>query len=43
MMETTAREEMLDRVAREIGLDPLEFRRRNILQTSDLPTCARAA
>lgn len=37
MMETTAREEMLDRVAREIGLDPLEFRRRNILQTSDLP------
>ena len=37
MMETTAREEMMDRVAREIGLDPLEFRRRNILQTSDLP------
>ncbi len=37
MMETTAREEMLDRVAREIGLDPLELRRRNILQTSDLP------
>ena len=37
MMETTAREEMLDRVAREIGLDPLELRRRNILQASDLP------
>jgi carbon-monoxide dehydrogenase large subunit len=37
MMETTAREEMMDRVAREIGLDPLEFRRRNILQVSDLP------
>jgi carbon-monoxide dehydrogenase large subunit len=37
MMETTAREEMIDRVAREIGLDPLEFRRRNILHASDLP------
>jgi carbon-monoxide dehydrogenase large subunit len=37
MMETTAREEMMDRVAREIGLDPLELRRRNILQASDLP------
>ena len=37
MMETAAREEMLDHVAREIGLDPLEFRRRNVLQTSDLP------
>ena len=28
---------MIDVVAREIGLDPLEFRRRNILHRSDLP------
>lgn len=36
-MESLAREEMMDRVAREIGLDPLEFRRRNILGPDALP------
>ena len=41
MMETTAREQMMDYVARQLGLDPLDFRRRNILHQSDLPyTCA---
>ena len=28
MMETVAREQMMDHVAREIGMDPIEFRRR---------------
>ncbi|HEX4528673.1 MAG TPA: xanthine dehydrogenase family protein molybdopterin-binding subunit [Acidimicrobiia bacterium] len=37
MMETTAREQMMDYTARRLGLDPLEFRRRNILHRSDLP------
>ena len=37
MMETTAREQMLDYTARQLGLDPLEFRRKNILHRSDLP------
>src|SRR6202011_4326112 len=31
MIETVTRELMIDRVAREIGLDPLELRRRNII------------
>lgn len=31
MMETVAREQMMDHIAREIGLDPIEFRRRNII------------
>lgn len=41
MMETVAREQMMDHVAREIGIDPIEFRRINIVQASDLPytTC----
>jgi aerobic carbon-monoxide dehydrogenase large subunit len=37
MMETTAREEMIEYTARELGIDPLEFRRKNILHRSDLP------
>ena len=37
MMETTAREQMMDYTARQLGLDPLDFRRRNILHRSDLP------
>ena len=37
MMETVAREQMMDHVAREIGMDPLEFRRVNILHSEDLP------
>ena len=41
MMETVAREQMMDHVAAEIGIDPIEFRRRNIIHQSDLPytTC----
>jgi aerobic carbon-monoxide dehydrogenase large subunit len=37
MMETVAREQMMDHVAREIGMDPIEFRRINIVQQADLP------
>jgi carbon-monoxide dehydrogenase large subunit len=37
MMETVAREQMMDHVAREIGLDPIEFRRRNLVRAEDLP------
>src|SRR3954447_17479236 len=37
MFETTAREMAMDHVAHEIGLDPAEFRRRNLLAASDLP------
>ena len=31
MMETTAREQMLEYTARQLGIDPLEFRRKNML------------
>ena len=37
MMETTAREEMMDATARAIGMDPVEFRRRNVIHRSELP------
>jgi carbon-monoxide dehydrogenase large subunit len=37
MFETVARETMLDLAARDIGLDPLELRRRNVLEQGDLP------
>jgi carbon-monoxide dehydrogenase large subunit len=37
MFETTAREMVLDIVARRIGMDPAELRRRNILRSTDLP------
>ncbi len=37
MMETVAREQMMDVVARQIGIDPLEFRRRNVVTAADLP------
>jgi carbon-monoxide dehydrogenase large subunit len=37
MIETVVREQMMDVVAREIGLDPLEFRRRNVVRAADLP------
>ena len=37
MFETTAREMALDIVARRIGMDPAELRRRNILRQGDLP------
>jgi aerobic carbon-monoxide dehydrogenase large subunit len=37
MFETTAREMAIDYAANEIGIDPAEFRRRNLLAFSDLP------
>ena len=37
MFETTAREMALDHAARILGIDPIEFRRRNLLAASDLP------
>jgi carbon-monoxide dehydrogenase large subunit len=37
MFETVAREQMVDAAAREIGLDPLEWRRRNVVPTAELP------
>jgi carbon-monoxide dehydrogenase large subunit len=37
VMETVVREQMLDHVAREVGLDPLELRRRNVIQPDELP------
>jgi carbon-monoxide dehydrogenase large subunit len=37
LMETVGPEQMMDVVARRIGMDPLELRRRNVLQASDLP------
>jgi carbon-monoxide dehydrogenase large subunit len=40
MMETTAREEMVEHVARELGVDPLAFRRANVLLRADQPYTA---
>jgi aerobic carbon-monoxide dehydrogenase large subunit len=37
MFETVLRERVLDHAAREMGIDPLELRRRNVIQTSELP------
>jgi carbon-monoxide dehydrogenase large subunit len=37
MFETTAREMALDYTARELGIDPVEFRRKNLLSVKDLP------
>jgi aerobic carbon-monoxide dehydrogenase large subunit len=37
MMETVVREQMMDVVARRVGLDPLELRRRNVVNDADLP------
>jgi len=37
MFETVVRETMLDIVARRLGIDPVEIRRRNILSSADLP------
>jgi carbon-monoxide dehydrogenase large subunit len=36
-IEAIAREQMIDAVAQEIGIDPLELRRRNVIHQSDLP------
>jgi carbon-monoxide dehydrogenase large subunit len=37
MMETTGREQMVDVIAQKLGLDPLEFRRRNVISRAELP------
>ena len=37
LFETLGREVMIDIAARRLGIDPLEMRRRNVLQASDLP------
>jgi carbon-monoxide dehydrogenase large subunit len=37
MFETVAREQMVDVAARAIGMDPLVWRRRNVIPTAELP------
>ncbi len=37
MFETTAREMAIDHAARELGVDPVDLRRRNLLAAEDLP------
>ena len=37
MIETLAREQMIDCLARRLGMDPLELRRRNVIREEDLP------
>ncbi len=37
MFETTAREMAIDVAARQIGIDPIELRRRNLLRSDELP------
>ncbi|WP_395391037.1 xanthine dehydrogenase family protein molybdopterin-binding subunit [Novosphingobium sp. BL-8A] len=37
-MESLARETLLDRAARQLGIDPIEIRRRNLVYLSDQPT-----
>ena len=37
MMETTGREQMVDVIAQRLGIDPLEFRRRNVISRDELP------
>lgn len=37
-VETWVRERILDVIARDLGLDPVEVRRKNLLDQSDLPT-----
>jgi carbon-monoxide dehydrogenase large subunit len=37
MIETVVREQMMDTVARQLGIDPLELRRRNVIRSEDLP------
>ena len=36
-METVGREMMMDLVARRLGIDPLDFRRRNVIEQAELP------
>ena len=37
MIETVGREQVLDRLAARLGIDPLELRRRNVIQEDELP------
>ena len=37
MLESVAREEIVDLAARQLGIDPLELRRRNVIHQDDLP------
>ena len=37
MFETVAREQMVDACARQLGIDPLEWRRRNVIAADELP------
>jgi aerobic carbon-monoxide dehydrogenase large subunit len=37
MMETLAREQLVDLAARHVGIDPLDLRRRNVIRPDDLP------
>ena len=37
MMETTGREQMVDVIAQQLGIDPLEIRRRNVISRDELP------
>jgi aerobic carbon-monoxide dehydrogenase large subunit len=37
MMETTAREQLVDEAARQLGMDPLELRRRNVIRAHHQP------
>jgi carbon-monoxide dehydrogenase large subunit len=37
MFESVAREVLLDQAARQIGMDPIELRRRNLLRHDDMP------
>jgi carbon-monoxide dehydrogenase large subunit len=37
VFESLAREVLLDRAARQVGIDPAELRRRNLLRAQDLP------
>ncbi|MFI5040374.1 MAG: xanthine dehydrogenase family protein molybdopterin-binding subunit [Acidimicrobiales bacterium] len=37
MFETTAREIAIDHAARQLGIDPIDFRRANLLAAGDLP------
>jgi aerobic carbon-monoxide dehydrogenase large subunit len=43
MFETTVREMLIDYAAREIGMDPVELRRKNILWGSDMPFTSPSA
>ena len=36
-METVGREMMMDLVAQRLGMDPLDFRRRNVIEQAELP------